>query len=305
MKWSGWLFDNLGLKLFALLLAVMLYVYVANDRAIEQTLYFPVVIEELPDSIALAGAAPSEVGVRLRGSGWQLMRLRFSKPPVKISLAGVAPGLFQRALGPADIQLAGASDVTVVEVMDPSELRLEVTKRATRLVPVSVTLVGEPARGRMIAGALEIRPASVRISGPVTWVAHQETLRTEPVSIAGRRDTLEVVQPLVAPPVWAHATPGSVLVSIPIDEASTKELSLDLEVTGIRGELRAEVRPPAVKATWHGPRSRARAVDARAFRARVDADRRGRGVWTLPVVLTGPGSERLTVSPDTVRVVLH
>lgn len=304
MKW-GWLFDNLGLKLFALALAVLLYLHVLTDRTIEQTLYFPVQVEALPDSLSLASNVPAEVGVRLRGTGKQLLRLRYSKPPLKISLAGVAPGMFQRALGPADVPLGGTASVTVIEVMDPAEIRLEVTKRASRMVPVVVPLVGEPARGLMVAGAPMIRPATVRVSGPASWVARQETLRTEPVSIAGRRDTLELVQALVTPPSWADASPGSVLVVIPIDAEAHKTLTLELEVRGIRGELRAEVRPATIRATWHGPRSLAFAIDARNLEARVDAGRRGRGLWTLPVVVTGRGADQLELEPDSVRVVLH
>jgi hypothetical protein len=304
VKW-GWLLDNLGLKLFALLLAALLYLHVLTDRTVEQTLYFPVQIEALPDSLALASTVPAEIGVKLRGTGKQLWRLRWTKPPLKVSLAGVAPGLYQRSLGPADVPLSGTTDVTVIEVVDPADLRLEITRRATRMVPVAVPLVGEPAAGQIVAGPTDVRPGRVRISGPASWVARQETLRTEPVSIAGRRDTLELVQALVAPPVWAHATPGSVLVAIPIDVAETKALELDLEVRGIRGELRAEVRPPSITATWRGPRSLAPSVDARDFRAVVDAGRRGRGQWTLPVSVSGAGADRLVLQPDSVRIVLH
>jgi YbbR domain-containing protein len=305
MRWSGWLFDNLGLKLFALLLAVLLYVHVLTDRPSEQTIYFPVTVEGLPDSLALATNPPTEVGVRLRGTGKQLIQLGLTKPPVRVSLAGVAPGMFQRALGPADVPLEGMTDVSVIEVKDPAEVRLEVTKRSSRMVPVRVPILGQPERGLVVAGEPTIRPAMVRVSGPSTWVARQETLRTEPVSIAGKRDTLELVQALVAPPSWAHATPGSVVVSIPIDVEETREMPLDLEVRGIRGELRVELRPQTVKAIWRGPRALAQGVDARDYHASVDAGRRGRGLWTLPVEVTGPGASRLTLQPDSVRVVLH
>jgi len=305
MRWSGWLFDNLGLKLFALLLAVLLYVHVLTDRPSEQTIYFPVTVEGLADSLALASNPPTEVAVRLRGTGKQLIQLGLTKPPLKVSLAGVSPGMFQRALGPADVPLEGLPEVTVLEVKDPAEVRLEVTKRATRMVPVRVPIVGEPERGLVVAGEPLVRPALVRVSGPSTWVARQETLRTEPVSIAGRRDTLEVVQALVAPPSWAHASPGSVVVSIPIDVEETRVMPLDLEVRGIRGELRAELRPEKVTATWRGPRALLQGVDASDYHASVDAGRRGRGLWTLPVEVTGPGASRLTLVPDSVRVVLH
>ena len=45
---EGWLFDNLGLKLFALLLAVLLYLHVLTDRTNEETVEFPVTVEGLP-----------------------------------------------------------------------------------------------------------------------------------------------------------------------------------------------------------------------------------------------------------------
>src|SRR5207244_11927255 len=95
--------------------------------------------------------------------------------------------------------------------------------------------------------------------------------------------TLGVRQPLVSPPGWAHVTPGSVFVSVPIDVAEEHTVSLDVEVRGIRGELRADVRPAAVSATWRGPAALARRVDPRADRAVVDAARRGRGTWALPI----------------------
>ena len=82
-------------------------------------------------------------------------------------------------------------------------------------------------------------------------------------------------------------------------------MPLDLEVRGIRGELRAELRPEKVTATWRGPRALLQGVDASDFHASVDAGRRGRGLWTLPVEVTGPGASRLTLVPDSVRVVLH
>jgi YbbR domain-containing protein len=305
MKWSGWLFDNLGLKLIALLLAILLYLHVYTDRTIEQTVYFPLQIERLPDSLALATTPPASVGVKLRGTGKQLLPLRYFTPPLKLSLAGVATGTFQRTLVAADVPLSGTTDVTVVGIVDPAEIRLDVARRGSRRVTVEATLLGVPARGAILAGPIEVRPPTVRLSGPEPWIARQETLRTEPLSIAGRRDTLEIMQSLVAPPGWAHVAPGSVFVRVPIDVAEEHTISLDVEVRGIRGELRADVHPPSIAATWRGPAALARQVDARADRAVVDAARRGRGPWTLPLTIEGPDADRLVPAQDSVRIVLR
>jgi len=305
MKWSGWLLDNLGLKVFALVLALLLYAHVYTDRTIEETVYFPLLLEHLPDSLAIASTPPSAVGVKLRGTGKQLLRLRYLKPPLRLSLAAVAPGTFQRTLGAADMPLSGTTDVTVVGMVDPAEVRFDVTRRGVRQVAVLVTLLGAPARGSLVSGPTLVQPAVVRLTGPEAWVARQETLRTEPLSIAGRRDTLEVVQPLVAPPGWARVVPAAVRVRVPIDVAAEHTLSLGVELRGIRGELRADVHPASLSATWRGPAAQARAVDARANRAIVDAGRRGRGTWTLPITLEGPDVDRITPEADSVRVVLR
>jgi YbbR domain-containing protein len=305
MRWSGWLLDNLGLKLFALLLAVLLYVHVYTDRTDEETLYFPLVLEQLPDSLSLASEAPATVGVRLRGTGKQLWRLRILKPPVRVSLAAVTPGTFQRSLGPADVPLTGAGDMTIVGMVDPSEVRVDVARRAVRRVPIDVPITGLPARGLVVSGRVQITPATARVTGPASWVARQETLRTEPVSIAGRRDTLQFVQALIAPPPWAHIAPGSVFVRVPIEAGEERALTLPIEVRGIRGELRADTHPTALAATWRGPASLAGAIDARNDRAVVDAGRRGRGPWTLRVVIEGPDAARLVPASDSVRVILR
>src|SRR5262245_34308575 len=107
-RWPGWLFDNLGLKAFALLLAVLLYLHVLTDRTSERVVYFPLHLAALPESLALAKDAPAEVGVRLRGTGKQLLRLQYLKPEVVVNLASVTAGTFQRAFAPGDVPLGGS-----------------------------------------------------------------------------------------------------------------------------------------------------------------------------------------------------
>ena len=55
----GLLFDNLGLKLAALLLAVLVYLNVYLDRPAEVMLSFPVQVTGLDDSLSLSGPVPA------------------------------------------------------------------------------------------------------------------------------------------------------------------------------------------------------------------------------------------------------
>lgn len=317
MKW-GWLVDNLGLKLFALLLAVLLYLHVLTERAVEETVEFPLTLSGLNDSLALASTPPLFLAARLQGTGKQILRLRYLKPPLDVSLAGVGPGTYQRAIGPADVPLAGATGVTVLEIVEPARVSLEVAARGERRIRVFVRTTGAPARGFIVAGEAIVRPATVRVNGPAPWLAAQESLFAQPIAVSGRRETLEVVQPLVALPPFARAMPGSVLVAIPIDAEETRTVRVPIEIRGIRNELRAEPQPATIAVTWRGPRGAAAEIQASAYQARIDAGRRGRGEWLLPVEVSGPGlagggarNERVpgrmgaTARPESVRVVLH
>jgi hypothetical protein len=107
----GLLFDNLGLKLAALLLALLVYLNVYLDRPAEMTISFPVQIQDLGDSLSLSGPVPSTVQAQLRGTGKQLLRMRVTEPPIKISLDGVGPGRFEREVSAEDLPLAGYEGV--------------------------------------------------------------------------------------------------------------------------------------------------------------------------------------------------
>jgi len=93
----GWLFDNLGLKFTALLLALLVYLNVYTDRPTTMLVSFPIEYTELDDSLSLSGPAPSVVQAELKGTGKQLIFMRVKEPRVKLSLAGARRGRLDRA----------------------------------------------------------------------------------------------------------------------------------------------------------------------------------------------------------------
>ena len=60
----GLLLDNLGLKLVALLMAVLVYLNVYTDRPATMMVSFPLQLADLPDSLSLSGPVPAAVQAR-------------------------------------------------------------------------------------------------------------------------------------------------------------------------------------------------------------------------------------------------
>ena len=213
----GLLFENLGLKLVALLLAVLVYLNVYTDRPADMVISFPLHVEDLPDSLAIAGGVPAAVQAELRGTGKQLLRLRLAEPPVKVSLAGVGAGRFQRAIQAEDLPLGAPSEGARLErLIGPRTLDLTIEHRAKRHVPVAVRIEGAPAAGFAWSGRAEADPALVEVSGPRSVVLHLDSLRLSPVAIAGRRDTVSAPTGPANLPEGCVVDPPVVRVTVPI-----------------------------------------------------------------------------------------
>ena len=81
----GMLFDNLGLKFTALLLAVVVYLNVYTDRSTTMLVSFPLEYTDLDDSLSVSGPSPSVVQAELKGTGKQLILMRVKEPRMKLS----------------------------------------------------------------------------------------------------------------------------------------------------------------------------------------------------------------------------
>lgn len=209
----GWLFDNLGLKLTALLLAVVVYLNVYTDRPATMLLSFPVEFTDLPDSLALHGPAPAVVQAQMRGTGKQLIGMRVSEPRLRVSLAGAGTGRFSRALVPSDLPMADHG-VTVEHLIGPRMIEVDIDVRATRSLPVALRIEGEPAAGFTFRGGVRLEPAAVRVTGPARALQGLDSLVLATLSIDGRRDTLRAELAPESLPDWCVSEPAFVRVKV-------------------------------------------------------------------------------------------
>jgi hypothetical protein len=211
----SWLFDNLGLKLVALLMAVLVYLNVYTDRPNVMLVSFPLRLTGLADTLAVAGTVPSTVQAEVRGTGKQLLKLRLTEPELRVPLEGVSSGRFQRSLGPEDLPL-GDDGLVVERMAGPVLLDLSLEPRERRTVPVAVPVEGVAAEGAAWTGHTLLEPARVLVTGPRSAVLALDTVRLVAVRIEGRRDTVRVqVAPDTLPP-GCVIEPSLVQVTLPV-----------------------------------------------------------------------------------------
>ena len=210
----GWLFDNLGLKFTALLLALLVYLNVYTDRPTTMLVSFPIEYTELDDSLSLSGPAPSVVQAELKGTGKQLIFMRVKEPRVKLSLAGARRGRLDRALAPSDLPLPSEGGITVENLVGPRVVTLDIDRKVHRDIRVVPRVNGQPAPGFHWDGVALVDPPRVRVRGPEQVLLGLDSLVLAPVHVDGKRDTLSA---LVGPerlPDWCTADPAMVSVRL-------------------------------------------------------------------------------------------
>jgi len=210
----GWLFDNLGLKFTALLLALLVYLNVYTDRPTTMLVSFPIEYAELDDSLSLVGSVPSVVQAELRGTGKQLIFMRVKEPRLKLSLAGARRGRLDRALAASDLPLPVDGAITVENLVGPRVIALDIDRKARRNVRVRPRVVGQPAAGYHWAGVALADPGTVLVTGPEQVVQTLDSLVLAPVHVDGKRDTVSALVGVDHLPDWCVVDPPVVSVQL-------------------------------------------------------------------------------------------
>jgi hypothetical protein len=214
----GLLFDNIGLKLVALLLAVLVYLNVYTDRPATGVVAFRMQVTGLGDSLSLSGPVPSTVQAELKGTGKQLILLRLTEPVVKLSLEDVRPGRFTRALSAADLALPSGIELVSEGSLSPSQVELTVDRRVTRELPVAARIDGAPPTSVRWDGSWRSDPATLRVSGPAETIAALDSLPLVTTTLAGHHDSVRVkLAPVL--PEWCSAEPALVELTVPLAAA--------------------------------------------------------------------------------------
>lgn len=216
------LLDNLGLKLTALLLAMLVYLNVYTDRPATMLLSFTLEYTGLPDSLTLSGPAPSVVQAELRGTGKRLIAIRVKEPRLRLSLLGARVGSYERALSASDLPLPRDGSVAVENLIGPRVIDLEIDRKAHRDLPVALQVEGRPAPGFEWRGGALLTPDRVRVTGPEKALLALDTLRLTAVRVDGKRDTLRLQLAPERLPDWCTVSPPTVAVRLALERSGSR-----------------------------------------------------------------------------------
>jgi YbbR domain-containing protein len=164
---------NIWWKLFALLIAVLLWIAVANEPELSTFVSVPIEFKNLPDTMEISSDVVEEVELELRGPSGELRNFTGNRTAVVLDMSDVTPGERTYTIRPSDVHLPRT--LQLIRVI-PSAVRFVFENRKERTVPVEVRFNETPAK-------FQVSPRSLTIEGPESRVNRVRSLPTDMINI--------------------------------------------------------------------------------------------------------------------------
>jgi len=188
------------------------------SRTYEVVMKVPVVFVNVPQNMAFVERTDTVV-LKVKGSGFDIIKLRLSSPRLVYDLSGVGP----EGELPIDTSYLRPKVRVSMEPLFTSGVRYVLDEEVSRTVSVMPTLKGKPMKGHVLYGWKVEN--SVSVKGPKSIVEHLDSLPTYPIDLTGRRrDFKTTVRVFTEGLNLSSVRPGSVIVHVMIDTVITREV---------------------------------------------------------------------------------
>lgn len=179
------LFENLGLKIAAVLLSIVLWVFVTSRGQSELSVDVPLEFNDIPHGLEIVNHTVKTITLTIKGQERFLKNIRPSDIRVSLDLGKAKKGEGTYRISIDDIKLPHAVTVTNIT---PSSVKVTVEETMTKTVRVVAVLAGEPEKGYHVK-SIDVTPPDVEIEGIKSEVARIKNVKTEPLDMTGSNET--------------------------------------------------------------------------------------------------------------------
>ena len=179
-------FENIGLKIAAVLLSIVLWIFVTSRGQSEIAIDIPLEFKNIPQGLELVNYSAKEISLSVKGQERLIRSIKPSDIQAYIDLGKTKKGESVYYITRDDIKLPRAIDVINIS---PSSVKVITEETATKTVRVRPVVVGEPERGYFVK-SVEVAPQTLVIEGIRSEVEKINIIRTEPLDITGLNESV-------------------------------------------------------------------------------------------------------------------
>ena len=174
------LLENFGLKVTALVMAIILWFFVVSRGQSEISIDVPVELKNIPQGLESIKQGVKSVNVSLKGQDRILRNMKPSDVRVHVDLSKAKKGKGIYYINKDDVKLSPTINITGIT---PSSVWIVLEKTIIKTVPVSAIMAGSPRKG-FVVSSVEVLTKDVAIEGVRTEIDKVKFLSTEPVDVS-------------------------------------------------------------------------------------------------------------------------
>ena len=261
--------DNLGLKLFSVVMAFSLWYIVAGGEGTEMVVPVSLEFRNVPEGMEVLEESAQQVNIRLRGSSEILRRVPPQDIQARVDLSGAQLGEQSFFLNPENV--AVPFGVRVLRVT-PSTVNLKLDRTERHNVQIVPRVVGSPPENFELAN-IYLNPVVIEVFGPASRLEGLEQVTTEPVSVEGLRESYtQTVQVMLEDPYVRPTSAPGVEVTLEVREVQIGKRLSDVNLTIHPTSVKTKLTPPAVRVRVEGPKSLVEVMTAEDVEARIEVE---------------------------------
>ena len=301
-KILAWASGDTGLKIFSVLFAVGLWLFVnAGQKPTEKSLTVPVEVRNMPADLMMGSPGPGQVEIRVAGPPALLSTLDPDYLKVVLDLDGAHAGTSTFRLSPGFFNPPRGVRIARIS---PAVINLKLETRGERVLPVTVRLGSKPPPGYKIVRA-DAAPESVKVQGPASAVNRMTSVETLPVDLEGTKGQATKEVRLSSSEEALTFTPEKVAVTIVLEEETiAREFSkLDVRARNVSGKYNVTPKQAYIKIS--GPKRVVDDLQLGPDKAYLDLKGLGPGAHSVPLTLDLPREVKVVEQkPDRFRVTI-
>lgn len=281
--------DNLGVRLFALLLAMFLWLQSALVSEQRSVVSLPINLLSVPQNITLENF-PSAIPFAVRGKGMDIIRLMIAKPRVNIDASKITPNTDVISLQDYSIDLPENINVTLLGPAESDQLTIQADVFHQKVVPVQIDFENAYTENRFSELRYNVSPDRVTIFGQKTRIRNVKAILTKKVDqdiFANDETELEL-----RIPTDITASQTKVLLSITGTDQATRvfpNIALPAGYIPSRVAVRLQAAAAIVDA-----------ISPNQIKAGVSDKADENGLFTVELTLP-EGTEGIAITPSKVR----
>jgi YbbR domain-containing protein len=299
------IYENLWVKVAAILLAILLWFHVATEKKYQYEITLNINQIDIPEGLILAEPPEGQITVLVSATGKRLLRSDWKRSGVKVTLTRSNPGTFRSDISLANASLIKSDGLDLLEIISPREVKINCDFALEKTVPVKSRVDFIPGDGYVVDENIVIVPDSITLYGPRRNILKIDSVETYSETYRGIRNNLEMEVGLDYPDFYGLIIePDTVTLLVTVLPIKSR-LFIDIPVQLVNAMVNDSVMidPATVELRVGGKAEIIDSLRIEDITARADYDRAD-STGAIPIEFDLPPSVSIMASTsDTVKII--